>query len=140
MNFRLIIVAMLAIMSTGCISNPTVATVPSDLELATSKDINQFIKKIELNNVVDEVNNGNIVYAKYYNKNSASKDMQTTLNTLCDERYKATINTATELNLHEYGGSQLQTGQATDAAKQWIIRKYPDVDVAASDVINALKV
>ena len=65
MNIRLIIVTALAMMTAGCLSNPTVATVPSELEFATSKDIDQFIKKIELNNDVDEVNSGNIVYAKY---------------------------------------------------------------------------
>ena len=133
MNFRLIIVATLTMMSAGCISNPTVATIPSDLELASSKDINQFIKKIDINNDVDEVNNGNIVYAKYYNKSSVAKDIQSSLKILCEDRYKATIKTTEKINLHEYGGSQLQTEQATDAAKQWIIRKYPDIDIAASD-------
>ena len=62
--------------------------------------------------------------------------MQSSLKTLCEQRYKATINTTEEINLHEYGGSQLHTEQATDAAKQWILRKYPDIAVAAGDVIS----
>jgi hypothetical protein len=123
-------------MSAGCISNPTVATIPSDLELASSKDINQFIKKIELNNKVDEVNNGNIVYAKYYNNKNIAKGIQRSLQTLCEERYQATIATSQDINLHEYGGSQLNMNQATEAAKQWILRKYPEIDVASSEVIN----
>jgi hypothetical protein len=118
----------------GCLANPTVATIPSDLELATSNDINQLIKKIELNNVVDEVNNGNIVYAKYFN--NASMDMKSSLNTLCEERYKATVNNTEQLNLHEYGGSQLQIEQATEAAKQWIVRKYPDSDIQSNDAVS----
>jgi len=129
-------VIMLTMVLAGCISNPTVATVPSDLELATSKDINQFIKKIELNNVVDEVNDGNIVYAKYYNSYNAAKEMQSSLKTLCEERYQAMITTSQDINLHEYGGSQLNTKQATEAAKQWISRKHPEIDVKSSEVIN----
>jgi len=136
MKFRSIIVVILTTMSAGCISNPTVATIPSDLELATSNDINQFVKKIELNNVTDEMNNGNIVYVKYYNKNNVAKEMQSSLKTLCEERYKATINSSQDVNLHEYGGSQLHTEKASDAAKQWILRKYPEVDMASSEVIN----
>lgn len=136
MKIRLIMSATLTMMLAGCMTNPTVATIPSDLELATSKDINQYINKIELNNVVDEMNNGNIVYAKYYNKYSDSKTMQSSLTTLCTEGYKATVNTTQNINLHEYGGSQLQTEQATDAAKQWIVRKHPDLDVASSDAIS----
>ena len=125
---------MLTLMLTGCMANPTV---PSDLELASSKNINQFINKIELNsNVVEEVNKGKLIYVKYFNKNNVAKNMQGSLNTLCEERYKATINTAQDINLHEYGGSQLKTNQATDAAKEWILRKYPEIDVTDSDVIT----
>ena len=136
MKFRFIMVVMLTMMLAGCISNPTVATVPSDLELATSKDINQFIKKIELNNFVDEVNDGNIIYAKYYNNYDAAKEMQSSLKTLCEERYQSTITTSQDVNLHEYGGSQLNTKQATEAAKQWISRKHTEIDATSSEVIN----
>ncbi len=132
MKLRIIMLATLTLMLAGCMTNPTV---PSDLELASSKNIDQFINKIELKNVVEEVNKGNIVYVKYFNKNNVAKNMQASLNTLCEERYKATINTTQDINLHEYGGSLLNAEQATDAAKQWIVRKYPDIDAADSDVI-----
>jgi len=119
-------------MLAGCMTQPTV---PSDLELASSKNIDQFINKIDLKNVVEEVNKGNIVYVEYFNKNNVAKNMQNSLSTLCEEQYKATINTTQDINLHKYGGSLLNIEHATDAAKQWILRKHPDIDVADSDVL-----
>lgn len=44
MKLRIIILAMLTLMLAGCMTNPTV---PSDLELASSKNIDQFINNIE---------------------------------------------------------------------------------------------
>ncbi len=137
MKFRIIMIAMLTVMLEGCINNPAVSTVPSSLELELSKNIAQFINKIELNNnVVDEVNKGNIVYLKYYDKNNAVSGMQDSLIKLCEERYQAKINKTQDINLHEYGGSLLSLNQATEAAKQWILRKYPEIEVPGSDVIT----
>jgi len=135
MKFRIIMVAMLTVMLEGCINNPTV---PSSLELELSKNIDQFINKIELNNnnVVDEVNKGNVVYVKYYDKNNTVSGMQDSLIKLCEERYEAKLNKIQDINLHEYGGSLLSLNQATEAAKQWIFRKYPKIEVSDSDVIT----
>lgn len=137
MKFRIIMISMLIVMLEGCLTNPVVSTVPSSLELELSKNINQFINKIELNNnVVDEVNNGNIVYLKYYDKNNIVSGMHDSLIKLCEERYEAKLIKIQDTNLHEYGGSLLSLNQATDAAKQWILRKYPQIEVSGSDVIT----
>jgi hypothetical protein len=137
MKFRAIMLLMLIVMLEGCLINPVVSTVPSSLELELSKNIDQFINNIELNNnVVDEVNNGNIVYLKYYDKNNIVSGMHDSLIKLCEERYEAKLIKIQDTNLHEYGGSLLNLNQATDAAKQWILRKYPQIEVSGSDVIT----
>ncbi len=135
MKLRTIIVAMLTIMLAGCMTNPAVSTVPSDPELESSKNIDQFITKIKFNNVADEVNKGNIVYLKYYDKNNAARGIQDSLTKLCEQRYQAKISKTQDINFHEYGGSLLHTNQATEAARQWILRKHPEIEVSGSDVI-----
>ena len=135
MKFRMILSVMLTVVLTGCMTSPTVSTIPSSLELESSKNIDQFIDKIKFSNVVDEVNKGNIVYLKYYDQNNAAKGMQDSLIKLCEERYQAKINKTQDINLHEYGGSQLRSNQAAEAARQWILRKYPEIEILDSDVI-----
>ncbi len=134
MKFRLIMVAMLTVILEGCTTKPTV---PSSLELELSKNIDQFINKIEVNNnVVDKVNKGNIVYLKYYDRSNAVSGMQDSLIKLCEEKYQAKLNKIQDTNLHEYGGSQLSLNQAAEAAKQWILREHPEIEVSGSDVIT----
>ena len=138
MKFRIVMLAMLAVMLLqGCMANPTVSTLPSKLELESSENIDQFLSKVESeNNIVDEVNNGNIVYLKYYDKNNTASGMQDSLMKLCEGRYEARLNKTQDINLHGYGGSVLSLNQATEAARQWILRKYPEIEVSGSDVIT----
>ena len=135
MILSVMLTVVLTVVLTGCMTSPTVSTIPSSLELESSKNIDQFIDKIKFSNVVDEVNKGNIVYLKYYDQNNAAKGMQDSLIKLCEERYQAKINKTQDINLHEYGGSQLRSNQAAEAARQWILRKYPEIEILDSDVI-----
>ena len=134
-RYQVIAVPLLMLLS-ACATSPDVSTAPSNAELALNESIEQLIDHLSSNNTVEELNKGNVVYLKYYEKNNAVNRMQDALIKLCSDRYKAGHSNIHNINLHEYGGDELNIHQATEAAKQWVLRKYPEVDVQGSDVIT----